>query len=262
MAVVITRTRHVRLGGTPLMTPAWHVTSLAALDAGPSSRGADVSVPYMMGNSPRRRWVGPWRFPLPITIFGEYDREGVAHSSVEEGLEANLDTLKTFLRPRQHTAGMSFGYYLTDGTSRLAENCSVQWPLQISRRTGSFIKAVIDVTVPGGVLRSPDPEVEVLPVGTTVLNNPGTSDQFEVVLEATGPFTIENEDWPATLEYTGSPDVTINTGTFRALHDDDTTAISEIEHAGHETWFPLLTGDNTLTVTGHAVTLTHYPPWL
>jgi hypothetical protein len=267
MAVEITRARYVSVAGVPLMTPAWHVLDMSEVYDGPSSRGSDVLVPYSPGMLPTARFIGPARKVLPMVIFGTHDEDGSEHSDPRMGLIHNLNTLKRALRTRQRSATTTFRVeFEAEGLGSpwvLSAPCSVNWPLQTAARP-STIRLLLDLTLPGGVLRDEEPIGQALQTaGPHTVLNPGTAEQFAVQITMPTATTLENTTWGHTLTYTGTDPVTINTANGTAVYGNGTTALGLVSWSGHSNMFPLAVGDNTvqLTSANPNVGVTHYPAY-
>lgn len=253
------------IGGLPLNTPAWGVVDFSDLFAGPAVRGSDVRIPYLPGDSPRRRLVSAVRKSLPMEIIGHVDSDGNAHTDVDTGLVANLDELKAALRPRGVTATTKLRVRFPDASNREAD-CIVELPLQIETVGPGFARAVVDVLIPGGVLYSDTSVNETWTTsGTKTINNPGTANAFASTIVLTGAQKITNNSFGgAWLDYSGSLDVTIDTATFTATYvGSGESANEEVTYGGHESWLPLTVGDNEIVLTTNAnVSWTFYPPYL
>lgn len=277
----IERDEYVEIGGLVLATPAWECVDFSALYDAPPVRGDDVVVPYHEGALSFRRIVGPRRVVLPMVVYGDYDRDGLAYDDARAGLRTNLDALKREVaRPVQYGDGTKLlRHVFGDGEVRQAP-CQVMAPLQVGPLSPISVRCTIDVLIPGGVLRSPDlvsvtsDAVAAGATGELVVLNPGTADQFETVLTLTGTATevvIRNLTWDSSgdtfLDFSASiaDDVVIDTGAWTVL-SGGSSALLELEHQGHERWLPLLPGPNVLEIspTGGPATLKieHYPAWL
>jgi hypothetical protein len=265
MAVDVTRARHVSIGGLPLMTPAWHCLDMSEVYDGPTSEGSDVRIPYG-AMLPVARSIGPARKVLPMVIFGTHDEEGNEHSDPRLGLIHNLNTLKRALRIRQRSTTTTLRVeFEPEGTSDpwvLTAPCTVNWPLRTAAKP-STIRCLIDLTLPGGVLRDTEPIGRALQsAGDHIVANPGTAEQFAVQLTMPTATTLVNKSWgDHTLIYTGTAPITINTANGTAVYGDGTTALGLVSWSGHYNMFPLAVDDNTINVASANpnVGLTHYP---
>jgi hypothetical protein len=97
MPDVIEATEYLEIGGVPLATPAWRITSLVPLWAGPDLRGDDVTIEDEPGELAYRQEVHSTSYALPGVVWGRKNREGVAYPDVRTGLHANLAALHTAL---------------------------------------------------------------------------------------------------------------------------------------------------------------------
>lgn len=275
----VERLEYVDIGGLVLATPAWECVDSSSLYDAPPVRGDDVVVPYHEGAVSFRRIVGPRRVVLPMVVYGDVDREGLAYSDGRAGLRANLDALKReVLRPVQSGDGTKLlRHVFSDGEVRQAP-CQVIPPVQTGPLSPNSVRCTIDVVIPGGVLRSVTPQdvsKTIFPLSDDlVVPNMGSGDQFESVVHLAGTATrvrIVQRSWdPAGgtwLEYVGSvaAGVTLDTAAWTA-RAGLANVIGNVEHAGHERWLPLVPGQNVLEVTptGGSVTVSvaHYPAWL
>lgn len=93
MPAVVTLTNYLEISSVPLATPAWVITDMSDAERSADQRGDDILVPHAAGVSPRQRRKTVTLRAFPITIFGGADHEGVAHSSEQAGVVANLDYL-------------------------------------------------------------------------------------------------------------------------------------------------------------------------
>jgi len=272
---VITRAEFLEINGVPLATPAWEAEDLSGLYDSPAVRGEDVAVPYHEGQTPLRRINDAKRVQIPVHVFGDLDHEGATHADPLVGLQANMDYLKQALRPRQNAtvAGTwPIRHILPDESTRVGDGHVIP-PFQ-PVYLGEMFKLIVDLLIPAGVLRAVDP---IVVSGSTplVVPNPGTADQYNLVLELTGSATsvrIFNDTWDTSgntyLEFLGGfgTGVVIDTGAWTAVRDE-VSVVGLLEHAGHERWLPLLAGvDNSLRIEpeGGTATLevTHYPAYL
>lgn len=283
MPTVITREEYLEFNGVPLATPGWEITDLSGLWDAPAVRGEDRLVPYHEGVLPLRRWIDMKRAQLPLIVYGDLDHEDAPHVDARAGLLENLDYLKQrVLRPNQSatiTGTRNLKHHLPDGSVREADAIILPpWqPVTVGPHT---LRGVLDVLIPGGVMRSgtaTNVTSASIPAGTPTaftVPNPGTADQYDVVIELTGSatqVTLEATTWDPNgdtyLEFNGSLGTltTIDTGEFTAVRDG-VGVIGLIDHSGHERWLPLVPGDNTITITavgGNVVAeFTHFAPYL
>lgn len=278
-----TRFEYAEIGGLVLATPAWECIDLSPLYDAPPVRGDDSVVPYHEGSIPSRRIVAAKRVVLPMVVYGDQDREGNANEDGRIGLRRNLDDLKREVaRPAQNGADGTrlLRHVFADGEVRQAP-CHVIPPLQVGIESPIAVRCTIDVVVPGGVMRSAEPQEATSPsvltgtVGTLIVPNGGTADQFETVLRLTGSatdVTIRNLTWDPNgdtwVRFAASvaAGVTVDTAAWTAETDVGADVQGNVSRSGHERWLPLVPGANELAIepTGGMVTVSvsHYPAWL
>ncbi len=150
---VITETEYVSVNGVPLATPAWIVNDLSPLWEAGSLRGDDRIIPFAPGKKPLRRILDELRVVIPITVFGDFDQDGVAQSNARIGLQTNVDYLRdNILTPNPSDPGTwPLVLHLPDGTTRSAD-CFVLPPFQIQPLSPIACTGVLDILIPSGVL--------------------------------------------------------------------------------------------------------------
>lgn len=259
--------RWVRINDIALAQAGVYAKDLSDMDKRAAIRGDDQLAPYHQGQIPRRRWVDRTRKLIPVRIDGMYDLDDVVQAEADylSTIRDTLDVLNAAFRPRHDTrAGTSpIEYHLADGSVREGR-CHVL-DFAGSYVNGSrFWDGVVDFSIPTGVLLGEDPVTQTLTVGSNAVTNPGTAEAFDMVLEFTDAARLENTSWgdDLWLDYTGDQALTIDTETSNARYADDTSAVNEVDNDGHERLFALAPGANTIVVTGSAVDLTFYPPYL
>lgn len=278
--MLLTRAEHVEIDGVPLATPAWEVLDASGLYDAPPVRGEDLVVPHLEGAVAARRVLDARRVTLGMVVYGDRDPEGAAYADPRAGLVANLDLLKrAVVRPVQSSVEgtRALRHHLPGGAVRSAP-CHVLGPLQLGAMGPASALATLDVVVPGGVLRDEVATVagpaEFTGAGELVVANPGSADQFEVVLELSGTATsvrVRNTTWDPSggtwLELGGSlgGGVVIDTGAWTAVRDG-LSVVGLVAHAGHERWLPLVPGDSVLRIEPEvgdvALTVTHHAGYL
>lgn len=94
MPDVITASEYLVINDYPFATPAARITSLVPLFRGPASRrGNDLVMNGANGRRPYARILDTTELVFAGTIWGDRDREGVAHSTPRAGLTLNLDEI-------------------------------------------------------------------------------------------------------------------------------------------------------------------------
>lgn len=278
-----TRDEYLELGGIPLATGAWETTDLSDLYDAPEIRARTATVGYRPGVAAYRPIYGSKRLLLPIEFFGDQDSDGNPIADSRAGLQANLDEFKaSVIRPLQTDLSGTrlLRHHLPDGTIRSAP-AQIRDRLKVSGHGPGGLSGVLDIEIPGGVLNS---ETEVDETSSTIstptviqIPNPGTADQFAVLIDLTGTATsvvIYNETWNGDdelwLQFGGDMEdsavgTQIDTDAFTAVRNS-INVVGLVTSSGHEFWMPLLAdGDNDLRVepTGGnvVVRVRHYPAY-
>jgi hypothetical protein len=198
-----THDEYLAIDGVPLSTPAWSTEDIASLIDGPDVRGNDIVVPTRAGAVARRRVLDARRLSLPIAVTGVVDSDNIPFDDVREGLQANLDELKRVLSPNTATL---------DGTRLLewvrpneVRSARVHISPAVSMRSlgTSAVRMVVNITIPGGVLRSPEDEA----VATL-----DTGEGSTVVIEADVAGSGEVQDAVLVIESTSDEEVVVGWG--------------------------------------------------
>lgn len=141
------------IDGVALQTPAWTLTNLEALWAGPATRGQDRVLPGTVGVRSYRRRATVSRVALALVIFGEWDWTGGHNPNPRTGLEANVAHLRTHVtdptldNPGTRTATL----HLPSGATRSGPVTVEDFTL--SGDLGAHhVSAVIDLSIPQGAL--------------------------------------------------------------------------------------------------------------
>ena len=150
MPDVITAAEYIEINSIPLATPAWRVTSLVPLWAGPALRGEDRLIEDTEGLRPYRRLVTATRVALPMAIFGDFTRENVPIADTRAGLHDNYDVLYTgLLTPPLTTAGTVTAVWHKPGTDRTAAVHVLG--LAVRELSPRAIRATLQLSIPDGV---------------------------------------------------------------------------------------------------------------
>lgn len=153
MAYLINSAEYVDIDGVPLQTPAWTLTNLEALWAGPATRGQDRVIPGAAGVRSYRRRPTVTRQALALVIFGEWDWAGTYNPNPRLGLEANVDHLRANVTdPILDNPGTRIAtLHLPSGATRTGAITVEDFTL--SADLGAFnVSAVIDISIAQGAL--------------------------------------------------------------------------------------------------------------
>ncbi len=273
-----TSTEYLTIAGIPLTTLAWTTENISGVLDGPGVRGTDLVNPTRAGEIPRRRILAARSFSVPIVVNGYYDANDNPSADPRATLLDNLDYLKTALAPNfiSTTGTRTFQWVTPDWTRTAAVH--VNPAVSVETIGIHAARLVLDVTLPGGVLRDLDEsnlQVNVSASETTVTHSidvPGNSEiqdaRIEYVKQGAGSldatsFRITNLSYDAgggVYVFYDDPVVdtlTIYGDTYTATHG--ATAVGgSIVNAGSAIWLPLLPGTNSIkidvpgnTVHGH-----------
>ncbi len=255
MPYSISSTEYATFRGVPLDTTAWRTTDQSVFWAGPGEyRGSDIVVPYAQGVRAGRRLIPEKRIVIPIIVTGDLDADGIAHSSVREGLRLNLDALAQAFRPGSGALDIT----LPDGSTRTA-TAHVLTGLQAVPAGPGALRCVVEVMVPDGVMRSTTATTatsSTVTAGGTVdltVSNPGSAEQNAISYTLSGTATevlltnLSHPDTP-TLEITADlsvDDVLIKTAEYSVMHG--TTPLFATA-TGSPGWLPLVPGNNAIRI--------------
>lgn len=273
-----TSTEYLTIAGIPLTTLAWTTENISGVLDGPGVRGTDLVNPTRAGEIPRRRILAARSFSVPIVVNGYYDANDNPSADPRATLLDNLDYLKTALAPNfiSTTGTRTFQWVTPDWTRTAAVH--VNPAVSVETIGIHAARLVLDVTLPGGVLRDLDEtnlQVNVSASVTTVTHSitvPGNSEiqdaRIEYLKQGAGSldatsFKITNLSYDAgggVYVFYDDPVVdtlTIYGDTYTATHG--ATAVGgSIVNAGSAIWLPLLPGTNSIkidvpgnTVHGH-----------
>ena len=273
-----TSTEYLTIAGIPLTALGWTTENISGVLDGPGVRGTDLINPTRAGEIPRRRILAARSFSVPIVVNGYYDADDNPSSDPRATLLENLDYLKTALAPNfiSTTGTRTFEWVTPDFTRQGAVH--VNPAVSVETIGIHAARLVLDVTLPGGVLRDDEEsnlQVNVSQNATTVTHSidvPGNSEiqdvRIEYVKQGAGSldatsFKITNLSYDAGGGvYVFYDDAVVNTltiygDTYTATHG--ATAVGgSIVNAGSAIWLPLLPGTNSIkidvpgnTVHGH-----------
>lgn len=107
-------------------------------------RGEDRIVPGSAGTTAYARVRHAVEHELELKIFGDVDSDGLAHATIDAGLTANIDEIKSVADGTVRSVVWTLG----DGTTRSAD-CQLG-PLSVGERSGLFQYATLRLNVPAG----------------------------------------------------------------------------------------------------------------
>lgn len=280
------RAEYLEVDGLPLATPAWEVTNLEALWQSAGQRGDNDIIPFRRGRRPRRRQTDSLRTTLQMVIEGGVDSDGnpASPGNERDQLQANIDELKTVLRARQTSDTGVIDAILHTPARALYGPAQIPTGLRLSGLGPGAVNGNFDIELTDGVLYDQGNQVDVTEVNVPdagsadlPVPNPGTADQFHVLVDLTGTATnvtltnlTWNPDGDQFLTFGGSLEVSgvgtqIDTEHFTAIRNS-ASVIGLVSHSGHEFWLPLLARvDNTIRIEPIGGTATvrirHYPAY-
>ena len=263
-----TSTEYLTIAGIPLTTLAWTTENISGVLDGPGVRGVDLVNPTRAGEIPRRRILAARSFSVPIVVNGYYDVNDNPSADPRATLLDNLDYLKTALAPNfiSTTGTRTFEWVTPDWTRVGAVH--VNPAVSVETIGIHAARLVLDVTLPGGVLRD-DAEstlqINVSASVTTVTHSvdvPGNSELQDVRIEylkqtagslTATSFRITNLSYDAgggvyvLYDAAVTNTLTIYGDTYTATHG--ATAVGgSIVNAGSAIWLPLLPGTNSIKI--------------
>jgi len=140
------------ISSVPMNGPAWKVLNLHVLQQPADQRGDDRLIPGSAGVLPLRRRDTVTRHSLQILITGTHDRTGAAVADRFEGLQANIDYLRTNVVAPTGTGDGTRSAVLTmpDGTTRTEPIHVTGMQFGDVSLDGSWMKAVLEISIPSG----------------------------------------------------------------------------------------------------------------
>lgn len=233
----------------------------------PARRGENVVIPFKHGTTYVPKYYDQRRITFGIAM----------KTATAAALEALIDSLKENVSNRDLK---TLSQTREDGSTRAAL-ASVDSDLQIERKTATYLRLVLEFTLPSPFFRGTSLIADNTTVinaspKTMVVNNTGKVEETEPIITLTGPLqntVITNPANGSVLTYTGtiaSPRVvtlqTVN-GAFSALDDLSANVIGNISHQGYSSMFVLDKGVNNLSITDDthttgSVKISFYPPFL
>lgn len=277
MAVAV-EDEYAEVAGLPLDTPAWSHENLGELYQSAPMRGSGLEVAQRYGERPRARVPRARPVDCVLLVNGHSDSDGNATTSLLAGIRANLDELKTALRPRLNADGtLALRHVLDDGSVRTGV-CQLQGEVEVAQ-AGETVRCVVPLWLPDGVLRSAAAtSASATDAFPLTVGNVGSADQFDSVITLSGDatsVTLSNATWGDATDLTvavdlSAGDVTVDTDAMTAVQGTNSVVASvswSTDGAFAGRWLPLLAGaDNSIGVSHDGTTLTvsveHYPRWL
>ena len=141
----------LEINGIPMHTFAWTVVDTTSLWMGADIRGQDRLLPTTPGVIAYRRRMTVTRHSLPMVIIGYVDYTGTPYSDPMEGLEANVDYLRSWVVDPTNLGDGTLPASLTmpSGAVRNADIHVLGLSLgQVSR---ARLRATLDISIPTGV---------------------------------------------------------------------------------------------------------------
>ena len=143
---------NLTIGGIAMLNPAFKVQNLPELWLPANQRGTDVIRPGVSGVKARLRRDTVTVRTLRLLIVGSADTSGAAVADLFEGLQANMDYIRTnVVAPTGLTDGTrSVVLTMPDGTTR-TEPAHVQ-QMEVGRivENGAWALATIELSIPSG----------------------------------------------------------------------------------------------------------------
>lgn len=232
----------------------------------PDRRGKNVTIPFLHGSLHRSKYYDERKIAFGIAV----------KTASALALETLMDSLRSNISGRDTKV---LSQTREDGSIRTAL-ASVDSDLQIERETATFLRLVLEFTLPFPFFRSNTliaDNTTTINANPTAMNvtNSGTAEEISPIITLTGPLentVITNSTNGSVLSYTGviaSPRVvTLQTvdGEFSALDDLSANLIGNISHQGFSSMLVLNKGLNVLSIaddeaTTGTVKISFYPPY-
>lgn len=149
MAFEVVLPEYLEVNNVPLATPAWLFPNVDELQGDPNYRGSDRTVPLLAGDIPYPRRAGSTSYTLEGWIFGDADWEGTPYGSAREGLEANVEYLRTNVSAAIDTGDGTVPAVLYTATQTLEADVHCG-PLKVKGYAPNSHKATLRIDVPAG----------------------------------------------------------------------------------------------------------------
>lgn len=129
------------------------VLNLFVLWQGPDVKGRDRPLPLADGSLPFRRRAAASVRTLQLVVYGFKSYAGVAHANVREGIETNIDHLRSNVADIVETGDGTRTVVLTLPSGATKTGAAHVGPLVIGEGVGpAGVRATLDVSIPGGAL--------------------------------------------------------------------------------------------------------------
>jgi phage-related protein len=255
-------------GGTAL-TSFGKVTLLDDYLSSPTRRGDNITIPYRHGTVFVQKYYDQRKLVFGMAIT----------AATATALETVFDNMRKLFAVRTEQV---LAMTLEDSSVRNI-SATVNSPLQVTRKTGTFALVVVDFDCAAAEWRLSTAITDNTTAITTTPNamtvtNPGTVDERDPTIVIHGAFssiTITNSTNGASLTYSGAigtgETVTISTinGEYSAvLSTGSANVIGNLTHSGSASLLPLNVGANTLAITNagrdanSTVKVSFYAPFL
>jgi hypothetical protein len=140
------------IGGVEMLCPAWTVLNLHVLQQPADQRGEDRLIPGANGVLALRRRNTVTRHGLQLLISGTHDRTGASVADRLEGLQANIDYLRTNVVEPTGSGDGTRSAVLTmpDGSARTEPVHVIGLEFGDLSLDGSWLRAVLTISIPSG----------------------------------------------------------------------------------------------------------------
>lgn len=140
------------IGGVAMNGPAWKVLNLLELWQPADQRGSDRLVPGTAGVLAQQRRDTVTRRSLQMLIVGDVDRTGTPQADRFEGLQVNVEYLRSnVVAPTGATDGTrSAVLTMPDGTTRTEPVHVVGFDFGNFREDAAWLRAVLTISIPSG----------------------------------------------------------------------------------------------------------------
>lgn len=143
-------TGSLTIDGVSMHTDAWTIVDLTNLWFGGDVRGQDRLIPGVAGVIPYRRRTTVTTYSLPMVIIGDVDQTGTPYSDIWEGLESNINYLRSNVVDPTNTGDgtRSATLLMPSGSSRTADIHVLRLALGTVSR--GVMRATLDISIPSG----------------------------------------------------------------------------------------------------------------
>ena len=245
------------IDGVELQTFAYGIKAITEGHGLPPIRGKNTVIPFRHGSKAYTKYYGERHFSLAMYVVGA-DPAGLvpASSSALVDLYANLDTLRQVFGRRDSL--LSIERVLPDGTTRTAE-VEVVGLMDFDNVRGATARFVVEMMMPDPFWEGPSETTSLAAWTSTpdsfTVTNDGNFDVNKMVItvndECQNPKIVlaGTSIYVEVLVTMAAADVlVIDTENFTA-ELNGSSVLGSLNHQGDPSFFKLVPGDNTLTVT-------------